>query len=56
MPKNLVFSDHNPLSYAISTAKLNETGMCWVAELADYSFKVKYRPGKISNDCDFLSC
>ena len=22
--------------------------------MADYSFKVKYRPGKIINDCDFL--
>ena len=36
--------------------KLNATGMCWIVELADYNFKVKYCPGKISNDCNFLSC
>ena len=29
--------------------------MCWIAEFADYNFKGKYCPGKISNDCDFLS-
>ena len=39
----------------MSTVKLNATGMRWVGELADYNFKVKYRPGKTSNDCDFLS-
>ena len=40
----------------MSMAKLNAMGMCWIAELADYSFKIKYFPGKISNDCNFLSC
>ena len=39
----------------MSAAKLNAAGTRWIAELADYNFKVKYRPGKISNDCDFLS-
>ena len=36
--------------------KLNAMVMCWIVELADYNFKVKYCPGKISNDCNFLSC
>ena len=39
----------------MSTAKLNATGMRWVSELADFSFKVKYRLGKSSQDCDYLS-
>ena len=50
-----VYSDNNPLSYVMSTAKLNATGMRWVSELADFNFKVKYRPGKSSQDCDYLS-
>ena len=50
-----VFSDNNPLSYVMDSAKLNATGMKCVAELADHNFKVKYRPGKISQDCDYLS-
>ena len=50
-----VYSDNNPLSFVMSTAKLNATGMRWVSELADFNFKVKYRPGKGSQDCDYLS-
>ena len=51
-----MYSDYNPFSYVMSVAKLNATGMCWIVELADYNFKVKYWPWKISNDCNFLSC
>ena len=29
--------------------------MKWIAELADFHFVVKYRPGKSSSDCDFMS-
>ena len=50
-----VYSDSNPFSYVINTAKLNATGMRWVSELVDLNFKVKYRPGKSSQDCDYLS-
>ena len=50
-----VFSDNNPLSYILTTAKLNATGMRWLAELSSYNFSIKYRPGKNSTDCDFLS-
>ena len=39
----------------MSTAKLNATGMSWVSKLADFNIKVKYRPGKSSQDCDYLS-
>ena len=29
--------------------------MRWLSELADFNFKVKYRPAKSSQDCDYLS-
>lgn len=50
-----VYSDNNPLTYILSTAKLNATGSRWVAELADFNFTIKYRPGKQNTDADFLS-
>ena len=39
----------------MSTAKLNAIGMRWISELAEFNFKVKYRLGKSSQDCDYLS-
>ena len=50
-----VFTDNNPLTYVMTSAKLNATGMRWVGELADYHFTLKYRPGKDSADADGLS-
>ena len=50
-----VYFDNNTLPYVMSTAKLNATVMRWVSELADVNFKVKCRPGKSSQDCDYLS-
>ena len=50
-----VYSDNNPLSYVMTSSKLNATGMRWVSELANFNFDIKYRPGKISIDCDYLS-
>ena len=40
----------------MSSAKLNATGHRWVAELADFQFKVKYRPGSSHKGADFFSC
>uniref|UniRef100_A0AAQ6ID30 Gypsy retrotransposon integrase-like protein 1 n=1 Tax=Anabas testudineus TaxID=64144 RepID=A0AAQ6ID30_ANATE len=50
-----VYSDNNPLTYVLSTAKLNATGSRWVAKLADFNFTIKYRPGKENIDADSLS-
>ena len=50
-----VYTDNNPLTYILSTAKLNATGHRWVAELADFTFTIKYRPGKTNQDADTLS-
>ena len=50
-PNFRVLTDNNPLTYVMSTAKLNAVGR----ELAEYHFDIKYRPGKVSADVDTLS-
>ncbi len=54
-PTFTVYSDNNPLTYVLTSAKLNATGCRWVAELADFHFTIKYRPGKDNIDADSLS-
>ncbi|KAI3376829.1 hypothetical protein L3Q82_000403 [Scortum barcoo] len=53
--KFTVRTDNNPLTYVLTTAKLNATGHRWLAALATYDFDVKYRPGKANTDADLLS-
>ena len=50
-----VFTDNNPLTYILTTAKLDAMGHRWVARLGPYSFALHYKPGK-SNPADPLSC
>ncbi|KAI4872055.1 hypothetical protein NFI96_010346, partial [Prochilodus magdalenae] len=50
-----VFTDNNPLTYVMSTAKLNAVGHRWVGELSDFRFNIKYRPGRLNVDADTLS-
>lgn len=54
-PTFTVFSDNNPLTYVLSTAKLNATTSRWVTELADFHFTIKYKPGSVNGDADALS-
>ena len=54
-PKFTMYTDNNPLTYVMSTAKLSSTGYRWIASLADFEFNIKYRPGKANIDADFLS-
>ena len=54
-PNFVVYTDNNPLTYVLSTAKLNATGLRWVGELADFNFEIRYRPGKLNTDADSLS-
>ncbi|KAL2086841.1 hypothetical protein ACEWY4_017900 [Coilia grayii] len=49
-----VMTDNNPLTYVLTTGKLNATGHRWLAALATYDFEVKYRPGKVNDDADLL--
>ena len=54
-PPFVVYTDNNPLTYVLTSAKLNAVGMRWVNDLADYHFTIKYRPGKENVDADYLS-
>ena len=50
-----VFTDNNPLTYVLTTAKLDTTGHRWVAALSNYTFSITYKPGKGHVDADALS-
>ena len=54
-PPFTVYTDNNPLTYVLTSARLNATGLRWVGELADFTFTIKYRPGKANADADTLS-
>ena len=54
-PHFVIYTGNNPLTYVLTTAKLNAAGLRWVAELADFSFTIKYRPGHSNKDADALS-
>ena len=53
-PHFTVYTDNNPLTYVLTTAKLNAVGIRWVNELADFNFTIKYRPGRENIDADAL--
>ena len=35
-----VYTDNNPLTYILTSAKLDATGQRWVAHLANYDFRI----------------
>ena len=41
-----VYTDNNPLTYVLTTAKLDATGHRWVAALSNYIYSITYKPGK----------
>lgn len=53
--KFTVRTDNKPLTYVLTSAKLNATGHRWLAALATYDFNIQYRPGKTNTDADLLS-
>ena len=53
--KFTVVTDNNPLTYALSKAKLDVTGQRWLSSLACYDFNIIYRPGMANIDADILS-
>ena len=50
-----VRTDNNPLTYVLTTAKLDATGHRWLAALSGFNFKLVYRAGKKNQDADALS-
>ena len=51
-----VYTDNNPLTYILTTAKLDATGQRWVASLANYNFRISYKSGKLNVEANALSC
>ena len=43
-----------PLTYVLTTAKLDATGHRWVAALYNYTFSISYKPGRNNTDADAL--
>ena len=50
-----VFTDNNPLTYVLTSAKLDACGQGWVAKLANYNFSIRYRCGVSNTEADALS-
>ncbi|KAI4871331.1 hypothetical protein NFI96_009730, partial [Prochilodus magdalenae] len=50
-----VRTDNNPLTYIMTSAKLDATGHRWLSALSTYDFSLKYRPGRKNIDADSLS-
>ena len=51
-----VYTHNNPLTYILTTAKLDATGQRWVVSLANYNFKIFYKSEKLNVEADALSC
>ena len=50
-----VWTDNNPLTYVLTTAKLDATGHRWLSSLVNYNFDIRYKPGRNNQDADGLS-
>ena len=50
-----VYTDNNPLTYILTTAKLDAIGQRWVDSLANNNFKIFYKSGKLNVEADALS-
>ena len=50
-----IFTDNNPLTYVLASAKLDACGQRWVAKLASYNFTFRYRCGQSNVEAYALS-
>ncbi len=50
-----VYTDHNPLLYLTTSAKLDALGHRWLAELSIYNFSISYKSGLSNVVADSLS-
>ena len=50
-----VYTDNNPLTYVLSTGKLDDMGHRWIASLAIYNSHLHYWSGKSNVEADALS-
>ena len=50
-----VYTNNNPLTCVLTTAKLDAASHCWMTSLANYNFRSHYQAGKTNIDTDALS-
>ncbi|GAA6081704.1 uncharacterized protein LOC111855352, partial, partial [Tachysurus ichikawai] len=50
-----VITDSNPLTYVLTSAKLDATSYRWLSALSTFSFTLQYHPGKSNLDAEALS-
>lgn len=50
-----VVTDSNPLTYVLTSAKLDATSYRWLSSLSTFNFKIQYRAGAQNQDADGLS-
>ena len=50
-----MYTDNNPLTYLLTTAKLDAMGHRWITGLANYNFHIHYKSGKSNVEADALS-
>ena len=50
-----VITDNNPLTYVLTSARVDAMGQRWLAALSAYDFDIKYRAGHLNVDADGLS-
>ena len=50
-----VLTDNNPLTYILTSAKLDATGQRWASALGQYNFELTYRSGLQNADADGMS-
>lgn len=48
-------TDNNPLTYVLTSAKLDATGHWWLAALLKFSFNIQFRDRTRNQDADGLS-
>uniref|UniRef100_A0A3Q3JNV5 Gypsy retrotransposon integrase-like protein 1 n=1 Tax=Monopterus albus TaxID=43700 RepID=A0A3Q3JNV5_MONAL len=51
----MVLTDNNPLTYVLTSAKLDAAGHRWLAALSTFRVSIKYRAGHANGDADGLS-
>lgn len=49
-----VVTDNNPLTYVLTSAKLDAASHRWLAALSTFDFHIRYRAGKANQDADGL--
>ena len=50
-----IYTDNNPLTYVLTSAKLDACGQRWVAKLTNCNFTIRYRCGQSNAEADALS-